>query len=196
MRQKEIRLFTPWGPRYDLGRNSSISEQDKEMKTLEFLSGILNELKMNMSEKKFEWLFLGADLYGIRINHLSTERVHEYFTFLKLKIEGIIPQAKFRLWSEFDQEAEILRQEVRRDFGKLVGPSLLDRAVKTARAMGKGSDAKEYLAERIAEAMLMEKLYSPIKISCVARHKDAQVDANLPCLYLLPEELLAPWMAR
>jgi len=60
--------------------------------------------------------------------------------------------------------------------------------------MGKGGDPKEYLVERLAEAMFIETTLHPIKISCVARHKDDKVDWELPRLYFLPERLHAPWL--
>ena len=105
----------------------------------------------------------------------------------------IIPNAEFLLWSEFDEAAEPYRQEVREHFDKYVDVYLLDRAVSTAKKMN-GGDAREYLIERIAEGMFIEERFSPIKVSCVARHKDDKVDRELPRLYLVPEQLHAPWL--
>lgn len=194
LRKKEIMLFTPWGPRYNTGRCNCINGNDREIEALKFLSGILDEFSKNMSNKKFSWLFLGADLYGTRINKLPEDWVREYFYSLSEWLQRIIPMSDFKLWSEFDKSAEYMRYKIRLDFDKYIPRSILQRAELTAKAMGRGSDPKQYLIERVAEAMLIETKFSPIKVSCVARHKDAKVDCGLPCLYLLPDNLLAPWM--
>lgn len=195
MKEDEVRLFTPWGPRYSWKeRGIAIRDADKEAQVIEHLSEMLREWQKNMPEKRFSWLFLGADLYGTKVNALPKEVVSDYFGNVQALILANIPMAEFRLWSSFDAEAETYRELVRADFRKYVDANLLTRAENTARGLRTGGDPKVYLVERFAEAMLIEERFRPVKISCVGRHKDAKVDHELPVLYFLPEELHAPWL--
>ncbi len=195
LRENKVTLFTPWGPRYSFAeRGTEIDSQDKEVEVLKFLSKMIACLKAAMPEKEFSWIFLGADLYGTRINGLDLESVRNYFDWLQMWLSDLIPEATFKLWSEFDLEAEAYRQEVANNFAKYSNPKLLERAERTAKGMGRGSSAREYLVERFAEALLIEERFRPIKVSCVNRGKDATVDLELPRLYFLPENLQAPWM--
>jgi hypothetical protein len=195
LRQKDVILFTPWGPRYDWAiRGSIIKSDDKEIKVLHFLSLILKQFKKNMPDKKISWIFLGADIYGTKVNNLPSKIVGEYFSSLEQKVLELIPEAQFYLWSEFDEQAEEYRSLIRKNFYNFVSPDLLKSAIRTARAMRRGSDPKDYLIERLAEAMFIEKKFEPIKISCVNRYKDDGVDWELPRLYFLSQDLHAPWM--
>jgi len=195
LRESEIYFFTPWGPRYDYKkRGLAITEDHKEVKVMKFLAGLLGQLKENMPSKKLSWFFLGADLYGTRINGLPKEVVSKYFDSLDTWLKKILPEVKLQLWSSFDQEAENYRKKVRQDFSNYIDAKLLARASKTAKGMRQGGDPNEYLVERIAEVMLIEKNLHPIKLSCVARYKDDKVDMTLPRLYFVPEALHAPWM--
>lgn len=195
LRQEKITLFTPWGPRYNWGhRGAEIFPGDKEIKVIDFLTILLDDWQERMPDKKFRWIFLGADLYGTRINGLSEVLVCQYFANLAEGLKEMMPNVEFRLWSEFDQQAEVYRQKIKDDFSSFVSRDLLFRAGQTAKAMGKGGNPVDYLTERLAEAMLVEEEFRPIKISCVARHKDDVVDYNLPRLYLLPSDLHAPWL--
>lgn len=193
LREDEPRLFTPWGPRYHWQeRGTEIGPDDKEIEVLIFFSQLIERWRENMPGKKFSWLFLGADLYGTRINGLPAEPVGLYFASLRLWLDEILPATEFRLWSEFDQEAETLRERIRPDLQERLSWSAIDRAEKTSRLMGGAAEA--YLTERLTEADLIESLYHPIKVSAVGRHKDDEVDGDLPRLYLLPERLWAPWL--
>lgn len=195
LREKDITLFTPWGPRYGWeDRGTVIQEGDKEVEVLSVLTKLLGELQQNMPDKSFRWVFLGADLYGTRINNLPDEVVARHFDSLALRLNRVVPSAEFLLWSELDNIAEEYRREVCADFDSLISHSILTRAHQTAHAMGRNSSAKEYLVERLAEAMVIEHTLKPIKISCVARYKDDDVDWELPRLYFLPERLHAPWL--
>lgn len=194
LRKREICFFTPWGPRYDWkDRGAIIAGNDAEVKTIGRLSQVLSDLKNNMPDKHFRWIFMGADLYGTRINGLPQEAVGSYFESLQDLIDKFLPDAEFRLWSTFDEAAENYRQEVAQNFAEYTDNNLLARATMTACVMGRNSDSKTYIVERIAEAILIENKFSPVKISCVARHKDDKVDFELPRLYVLPENLQAPW---
>ena len=194
IKEEEIVLFTPWGPRYKSERGTKVTKNDHEVKTLIFLKDVLKKFYENMPGKKFRWLFLGADLYGTKINRLQEDDVKSYFFELKRWVIDLIGIADFQLWSEYDVEAESFRQETRKKLKYLISQSIYSRAVRTANGMGKGSDAEEYLVERLAEAMLIENKFRPIKVSCVNREKDVQVDWELPVLYILPDELKNPWM--
>lgn len=195
LRQSCVTLFTPWGPRYSWKeRGCVVQENDKEVSVLEFLANMLSDWWQNMPDKKFEWIFLGADLYGTRINGLPEDAVSVYFKSMEAWVSKILPEAKFMLWSGLDPQAEKFRQKVSGNFDEFVSRNIMARATHTARSMGLKSDPKEYLIERIAEAMLIEEMFQPVKISCVARHKDDKVDWDLPRLYFLPEELHASWL--
>lgn len=195
LREQTVTLFTPWGPRYKWEtRGVDIKKGDKEFDVLNFLSALRNELVQNMPKKNFRWIFLGADLYGTRINNLPSDIVDRYFTGLVECLAWILPTAEFKLWSEFDDDAEKYRQNIRRNLSDFVDDNLLFRANQTARTMERKGNPQEYLVERLAEAMLIEETFRPIKVSCVGRHKDDKVDWELPRLYFLPELLQAPWM--
>ncbi len=195
LREQKVTFFTPWGPRYSWeSRGAAIEGRDKEIEVLNFLSVLFTEWQQNMPNKSFRWVFLGADLYGTRINNLPREVVANYFVSLAGCLARILPTAEFRLWSQFNDVAEGYRRRIRENFDDFVDYDLLLRANQTAKAMGKGGDPKEYLVERLAEAMLIEETLRPIKISCVSRRKDDKVDWELPRLYFLPERLCAPWL--
>jgi hypothetical protein len=194
LREPHVTLFTAWGPRYSWeNRGVNIREGDREVEVLSFLATLFDEWKRKMGEK-FEWVFLGADLYGTRINNLSAGIVASYFASLAEWLKRILPMAEFLLWSDFDNVAEEYRQQIEANFNSFVSADLLRRATHTAESMGRGGDPKAYLVERMAEAMLIEEMVHPIKISCVGKHKDEEVDLELPRLYFLPERLHAPWL--
>ncbi|NQU83448.1 MAG: hypothetical protein HQ536_01935 [Parcubacteria group bacterium] len=195
LRQQNVVLFTPWGPRYSWqARGKIIQADDKEVRVIHFLAEILQEWKVNMPDKIFRWIFLGADLYGTRINRVPAEIVTDYFGSLAEWLKKVLPETEFRLWSEFNHSAEIYRRRIDENFEKYVNQKLLWCATRTAKAMDRGGDPREYLIERIAEAIVIEELFHPVKISCVARGKDDKVDWNLPRLYFVPEILHAPWL--
>lgn len=195
LREKNITLFTPWGPRYSWERRGAIiQEGDKEIKTMNFLAELFGELKRNMPDKNFRWVILGADLYGTRINNLPIDITLEYFESLAGWLHQILPIAEFQVWSQFDDSAERYRQMVRENFDTLVSEHLLSRANQTAQAMERNGSATDYLVERFAEAMFVEGTLKPIKISCAPRHKDDSVDWELPRLYFLPDSLHVPWL--
>lgn len=195
LREQEVTLFTPWGPRYSWEiRGVDIRKEDKEVKVLNFFAALLVEWRENMPNKNFRWVFLGADLYGTRINKLPSGVVANYFANLAKWLVQILPEVEFRLWSEFNEVTEEYRRKIWTSFDDFVDCNLLLRTDQTAQAMAKGGDPKEYLVERLAEAMFIERTLRPVKISCVARHKDDKIDWELPRLYFLPEYLHAPWL--
>lgn len=195
LREKDVCLFTPWGPRYSWqARGSDILESDKEVEVLKVLQSVHSEIVRNMPCNNFRWFFLGADLYGTRLNGLPEDAVREYFNSLSMWLSRLLPTSEFVLWSRLDLQAERYRDYVRANFDRYANPELLRRTTLTAKAMRRGSDPKAYLIERVSEALLIEELLKPIKVSCVMPEKDAVVDVDLPRLYFVPENLTAPWM--
>lgn len=195
LREQKIFLFTPWGPRYKhQERGTLIRSQDKEVQALRFFAGFLAELSQNMPSKSFHWLFMGADLYGTRINHLPEKVVSEYFDSFAQWLGEIIPMAKFCLWSAFDKLADLYRQRAREGFDELIDQGVLSRATETAQRMRRNSSAREYLVERLAEAMLVEGQFRPVKVSLAPSDKDHLVDWELPRIYVVPKDIRAPWL--
>jgi len=192
-----VTLFTPWGPRYHWEeRGVAIKEGDKEIATLRYLADIFSEINRRAENRTFRWVFLAADLYGTGINKLPDKMVGDYFASLSIWLKELIPESELVYWSAWQGEAEHYRRIVESLFSEFgeINPKLLDRAQATASKMESAGEALAYLKERAVEALLIEELLSPIKISCVERHKDDKVDLDLPRLYLLPPELTAPWM--
>lgn len=189
--QAEVNLFTPWGPRYDWDkRGTKIKETDSEVRTLMRLQQMLELWQKHMTQH-FQWIFLGADLYGTRINRLSAEAVADYFEQLGIWI-GLLDLGQLHLWSEFDGQAERFRIKIANQFDQCFPLEIVTEASSVADKIG-GGDYRQYLIERLAEAQLMEELFQPIKISCAAKHKDSVVDGPLPRLYLVPPKLQRPW---
>lgn len=195
LRQEDVLLFSPWGPRYSFEqRGRVIRPEDKEVQTLQFLAGLQAEFEAHLLHRNWRWLFLGADLYGTKINNLPSDAVQEYFFSLEEWVRKLIPNAEFRLWSDYNEEAEKYRRVAREKLRELVSLNIAQRAQLTASRMGRGGNPTDYLVERLAEAMLIEERYRPIKMSVVARAKDAEVDHDLPRLYFVPTTLNAPWL--
>ncbi len=194
LRRSRIIFFTPWGPRYGWSqRGTTIVDGDREVALLRYLAELYASLADRFGSDRLSWLFLGADLYGTKINSLPPEVVVDYFASLRGWIGRLLPTAEFRLWSEFDHQAESFRRLFRGRVKAFVGPEVIDQADKVARHRG-SADAQPYLVERLAEAALIELIYEPIKLSCVDSRKDSEVDLDLPRLYLVPPGLRAPWM--
>src|SRR3989339_809391 len=192
LHQTEVTLFTPWGPRYDWkSRGVTIVDSDKEVAVLNFFRAMVDEWQEHMPDKKFRWIFLGADLYGTRINNLPTKAVADYFSSLQSQLSRVIPWAEFWIWSDFDREADPYRAQVKDVLHELISPSIMMKAARVAQNMGRKSDHRVYLVERLAEATLVEERLRPIKVSAVLRGKDLDVDRDLPRLYFLPEKLCA-----
>lgn len=189
--EPKVTVFIPWGPRYAWReRGVSIQGNDKEVVTLRRLAHIQRQLSSHMPATKWDWFFLAADLYGFRLNHLEPAIVKDYFGSLSEWLPKLIPDAKLRYWSEFDEQAKPVRDQLAKE---PISLSLLSRAEQTAERGGFGN-AKNYLIERMTEARLIEELYRPIKMSLAPKHKDVGVDGNLPCIYMVPKTLQAPWL--
>ncbi len=163
LRQPTVTFFTPWGPRYSWERRGTeILPEHKEMQTLQHLANLFEQMKNNMPRKQWRWVFVGADLYGTRINKLPEEAVFAYFESLKRRLGEMIPEAEFHLWSTYDAQVEEKRRLIReKGLRELIPGNVLLGAQLVA---GKGAftgSAMDYLVERIAEAQLVEELFHP-----------------------------------
>ena len=197
LRKDHINFFTPWGPRYSWKeRGVTINEDDKEIQLLKLFSLFLEELKsIKTIKKKINWIFLGADIYGYKINNIPEDVVKEYFSSLKYWLKQIIPESEFKLWSEFNYLSKFLRSDVSNFLTKDNWVRLDKRNKKSNISLNPimGS-TKDYIFERLLEAYLIECLYQPVKISCAPSYKDWILDLDLPRLYITPSHLQVPWL--
>ena len=212
-RDSALRLFTPWGPPYN--KEALDLREGSEIKTLKKLAEIARLFASY--EIDVQWVILGADLYGTEINRLgrldgppriSEEVVKRYFSNLNRALLVRLPQAKLYLWSQIRFEHQTAYSRYQEDYnteriGQLIGETLLKQMTYTAKLICRLSSKEEaeimalrYLKERISEALLVEEIWQPIKISLAPPGKDEIVDMNLPRLYLIPKELQTPWLAK
>lgn len=188
---KEGIFFTPLGPRYDFDlRGDEILAHHAEMKLLEFLSNWLKTWPAEFATPT-TWIFLAADYYGTDINRLPAAKVNKYFISFEEKVKSLMgSKAKFVKWSEEREKATAYRETAQSRYSMLRARTLGRAELIAAR---KGGDAKQYLVERITEALYMEAKFKPIKISCANPQDDGDVDMHLPRLYVVPEHLRKPW---
>lgn len=197
LRESTITFFTPIGPRYSWEkRGTAIKPGDPEVAVLEYLAELWSTWREHMPGKELRWFFLGADLYGTQINGLPAEVVQAYFEEWKAALTKYVPGSTFALWSECVEEAApyFPLKANKSGLQRYLPDRIICAAEHTAGAMRRGGDPYEYLAHRVAEADWVEEKFKPIKCSLVVRHKDEFVDRGLPRLYLLPQELHAPWL--
>ncbi len=206
LRERVITFFTPWGFRYNWREqgiaidHGFIYEDDREVQLLQFFAEMLKEFQANMPDREWRWLFLAADSYATRINGESViEAVDLYFSDLYLWFLKIMPEkvAALTKWSRCDYSdvAVGFRKTVENNFDRYISQTAFKRAIATALKMGKTEEsAKAYCIERATEALWVEEACHPIKISAVRRDKDDGVDVDLPRIYLVPENLQAPWL--
>jgi hypothetical protein len=195
---KQIPFFSPWGPRYK--KNSPlIKEDDLEVKTLEEIRLLFDGIKSKGYSVDF--LLMPADFYGTNINNLSPPFVREYFaclrTFAKERLDDVCtlsvrPWSAFRV--EYVTEYETLRQEIEKNPNDYFSDEQFEEALKTARVFNPKNayaSAWNYCVERVVEAAIIKKLYSPIKLSLVRKEKDI-LDGPLKRLYVIQNK--APWL--
>lgn len=197
---KQVQFFSPWGPRYK-NKSSLIRSEDPEMRTLQELGEIFGTL----SEKGFpvRFLLMPADLYGTAINGLSPNVVQDYFKSLEERAReklSVTSEVLVRPWSQIRERSwlyESLQEEVTEDFSRFVSATEYNSALKTAQAFNPQKieeSARAYCVERVVEGRIIEKLYSPIKLSLVRKEKD-MLDGPLKRLYVISEQNRAPWLA-
>ncbi|MBI1972238.1 MAG: hypothetical protein HYS53_02960, partial [Candidatus Aenigmarchaeota archaeon] len=196
---QKLRLFSPWGPRY---QNSSpeIKESDPEIATLKEMRTALYQFSAAGYVPNL--LLMPADVYGTEINGLPERFVREYFKWLEeaaLATLGGVADVNIMPWSEIRSNNKKRYAELKRGFEKefvaLVKPGEFAKAVKVAAAFGSGrpeQDAKRYCVERMAEAEVIYSAFKdPIKLSLVRKEKDA-LDGPLKRIYIIKNR--APWM--
>ncbi len=198
---KPLQFFSPWGPRYK-NKNSSIGSEDPEMRTLQELREIFGALSGEGFQVRF--LLMPADIYGTEINSLSQAFVKDYFQSLEERArEKLSATSKVIVqpWSELRERDwwryESLQQAVTENFSGFVSTAEYNSALKTARAFNPENSeesARAYCIERVVEGRIIEKLYSPIKLSLVRKEKD-MLDGPLKRLYIINEKNRAPWLA-
>lgn len=197
---KPVQFFSPRGPRYK-NKDSLIRTGDPEMQTLQDIGEIFRTL----SEEGFQvrFLLMPADLYGTAINGLSPVFVKDYFQSLEERAQeklSVASEVLVRPWSQIRERSwlyESLQEEVTEDFSKFVSATEYNSALKTAQAFNpqkREESARAYCVERVVEGRIIEKLYSPIKLSLVRKEKD-MLDGPLKRLYVISEQNRAPWLA-
>lgn len=191
LRKPQVTLFTPWGPCYH-PESLATRGYDRERRTLAFLAETLWQLEMNLP-REWRWILLGADLYGTRLNGLSDEAVHTYFAKVSMLVHEYLPQAEWHLWSAYDTLVQTKRGQAEAELPRRISGTVKQRAKHTSERRGFGS-FESYLIERLTEAFYVEETWAPIKLSLAPRHKDSEVDAELPRLYVVPPELRTPWL--
>jgi hypothetical protein len=191
---KPITLFIPWGV-----RPVGIFGQP-EIETLGMLEKFNNNLKSrNITATVF---IMTADLYATEVNRqVDTPTTNAYFEAVGNQAlqKGFTVKPWSAIRKENQNEYNRLKSELNPN--TILPSGVLERALKASGRRsgyedGKGieSAALAYLQERVCEAEIIEKIYKPIKVSMVAKGKDAYVDRNLPRLYILPERLQFPWL--
>jgi len=192
-----LTLFVPWGvrPQGNIGQN--------ELAVLE----ILGEIRDIFYSRKVpsEIMLMPADLYATEVNkQVSSEITATYFA----AISELAKQRGFKVvpWSQIrDENYETYSsiQNKMKDIALIdrLSPAKVDNAIQAARrrsGLAKEGDIKNaafrYLRERICEALIVEEVYKPVKLSTVGKNKDGEIDQELPRLYFIPENLQFPWL--
>ena len=196
-KKDSVVLFSPWGPPYRR-QKAVIRDQDAEIGTLREITETVEAFEKNQFPVLF--LLMPADSYGININGLEKALVMDYFGYLEERVQKGIGKEKTTVvpWSSIKTKNKTqykkLKQSIERDFYQWVKYGQYKNAVRTARFFGKGSPektAKRYCVERLVEGILIDELYSPIKISLAEKGNDI-FDGPLSRVYLIQDK--RPWM--
>jgi len=190
-------LFVPWGvrPQGEFGY--------PEKAVLDRI----RSLQVNLSQRNInaQVLIMPADLYATEVNQqVNKDQIAKYF-------EDVTNWAYMRgffvkPWSAIRQENMDIYQQRATELKKekleqMFIPAKIEEAISAAgRRSGYKTEsdiqqaAFSYLRERVCEAEIIESVYKPIKVSAVSKNKDNDVDRELPRLYIIPNELLFPWL--
>lgn len=195
--QTPLTLFTPWGVR----PNGEFGE--KELRVLDRL----REFQMFLQERsiKGKVMIMPADLYATQINNnVDTNQASNYFSTVRNAALDRSFDAKS--WSEIKKENKVLYDKLAQELTiseieKILSPTKILEAKKAAERRSGYTDpsrieeaAYAYLKERIIEAVIIEKQYTPIKVSAVPKNKDNEVDRDLPRIYIFPDWWELPWL--
>jgi len=187
-------LFVPWGVR-PVG---TLGESEIEaLETLERFNNNLRKRNINTTI-----LIMPADLYATEVNNqVDAFYANRYFQTVNAQAsrKGFAVKPWSSIRQENQEEYDRLRSEM--DPQSILPCGILERAMKAAERRSGYEDKRSiesaalaYLRERLCEAEIIENKYRPIKVSMVAKGKDAYVDRNLPRIYILPEKLQFPWL--
>jgi len=189
----ELIVFSPWGPKY-----SGEMDLIPETKTLE---EVRERLKFAQNKLKTRYLLMPADLYGTEINRLSESAVKGYFerlSQLTYQILGETTSVSIKPWSEIRSENYSRYEELLRkftaEFDSQVGEDEYRKAIRISKIFGSenpAESARRYCLERLIEAVLIDELFSPVKLSLVKKEKDI-LDGPLPRIYIISNR--APWL--
>ena len=200
LKTEKLRLFSPWGPRYNslyspVNRTSPLVQKtDPEMDTLREIKTILAEFRARGYVVDF--LLMPADVYGTEINRLPRQFVGDYFESLEDAARKEIPDLTLKPWSSIREENssryEELKAAIERNFDYERSEYL--KAVRVAKVFNPGmpeESARRYCIERTIEAIIISEVYDPIKMGLVRKEKDA-LDGPLKRVYIVQER--APWL--
>jgi hypothetical protein len=187
----QFAFFTPWGPKYTY-KEKGTGIGEPERLTLDELNGIFrffnNELGIPI-----KWYVLLADTYGTQINGLPDPVVNSYFSNLEQEISNM-PGFETKWWSrvkDCDRYVE-LEKQVSGNLFDYVTPEIFANNIEKSRKFGGDeSNAKAYSVERVVEGLLIEEMYSPLKVSLVASKNDV-LDGPLRRIYVV--ENRKPWL--
>jgi hypothetical protein len=212
---KPLVLFTPWGPPYNKeGLNLNNSPEVKSIKWLAEIAELFNAHRVSI-----KWIFLAANVYGTEINRLGSlngsprikeEVVERYFFNLKKPIVVYIRHdaGTLETWSQIRSRYRAVYNLIQQEYTEekvkqLISESRLKEMTRTAQLINRLNSREEaevmaigYLQERICEALLVEEIWHPIKISLASKKNDEVVDMELPRLYLVSKELQTPWLVN
>lgn len=188
-----VTLFIPWGVRPEgrIGAELAAIDRIQEITAILQTKGVPSRV-----------LLMPADIYATDVNGINKEKTDAYFREIgeEAKRRGfeITPWSTIRTANRnrYDELASSLTEQKLEEIMKKDGT--MERIFKAARRRSETGDprraAYDYLRERICEAIIVEEIYQPIKLSLAPKNKDNNVDSNLPRLYLIPSNLQLPWL--
>lgn len=197
----QICFFSPWGPRYKI-KTTEVTESSAETATLKEVREVFDGLAD--LGFKIRFLVMPADTYGTEINSLSQDFVDSYFSSLKNAVDKIMRQLIERgclsveivPWSIIKGENAGEYFRIKSGISEMPLPDLMRDALRKARVMNPGDvdrSARKYVEERVTEAILIDQLYNPIKLSLVKKENDAADLQSFMRIYVIRNK--APWMA-
>lgn len=200
LRAKELRLFSPWGPRYS-STSAQIKRGDLEIRTLKELSVIIEQL--TVLGYTIDFLLMPADVYGTEINRLPQQFVQDYFTYLQ-EIATRMLSGKVKLtvkpWSTIRannaNRYAVLQRDFTQNFPATVKAGEFEKAVRVATIFSPDNpedSARRYCLERLIEGVIISETFDPTKLSLVRKEKDA-LDGPLKRLYIVRAR--APWLGE
>lgn len=197
----ELCFFSPWGPRYKI-KTTEIKETSAEISTLKEIEEILE----NFVDLGFRvrFVIMPADTYGTDINNLSQGFVDVYFNSLNKAVQDVMSPLTtsgnlvidFTHWSRIKSENLEEYSRIRETLPQLPLDGLMRDALRKAKVMNPNDidrSASKYVEERVTEAILIDRLYNPIKLSLVKKENDGADLQSFMRVYVIKNK--APWMS-